>query len=218
MHDILWNLGAFWRKRLSPHLVGILTHPGCVVCWAINMYLKKKHPFWCNQSFSTCYYPGGLPYQIPKSWLFQKPCTICSCCFFDFFEKKKNCVQKETSQQNPPTDFTTRSRSSVSRIRRVPISGVGHRMFGGRWKPPREVPRESRGRKSLLVRGIPFFWLGMWSLELCLEAIFFKCQEKILGCHGTIRGWIVLKPEKTCADLKTGASMRMFERGEYRVE
>ena len=174
MHDILWNL--IWGKRLSP-FVGILTHPGCLVCWAINMYLKKQHPFDAINPLSTKL-SWRLTLPNPKKLTLPKPCAIFCFYFLDFFEKnlQEPCVQKESSQQTPPTDFTTRSRSSVSRIRRVPISGVGHRMFGGRWKPPREV-RESRGRKSLLVGGIPFFgwecevWSYVWKP-------FFKMPRK----------------------------------------
>ena len=129
------TLGHLTEKTFSP-CVGILTHPGCVVCWAINMYLKKKQNDIPLMQSILFYYTilEAYPTKSQKVDSSKNPAQFLVA-IFGFFRKKKlqkPCVQKETSQQTPPTDFTTRSRSSVSRIRRVPISGVGHRMFGGR--------------------------------------------------------------------------------------
>lgn len=164
--------GILTEAPFPPFSRHINTSRVCSMLGHQHVLKKKNIPFDAINPFLRATILEAYPTKSQKVDSSKNPAQFVVAVFL-IFSKKKNCVQKETSQQNPPTDFTTRSRSSVSRIRRVPISGVGHRMFGGRWKPPREVPRESRGRKSLLVRGIPFFWLGMWSLELCLEAIFF---------------------------------------------
>lgn len=165
--------GILTEAPFPPFSRHINTSRVCSMLGHQHVLKKKNIPFDAINPFLRATILEAYPTKSQKVDSSKNPAQFVVAVFLIFSKKKKNCVQKETSQQNPPTDFTTRSRSSVSRIRRVPISGVGHRMFGGRWKPPREVPRESRGRKSLLVRGIPFFWLGMWSLELCLEAIFF---------------------------------------------
>ena len=112
----LETLGHLTEKTFSP-CVGILNTSR--VC-SIFIKKTKRHPFDAINPF-LLHYPGGLPYQIPKSWLFQKPCTIFSCYFLDFFRKKisKNPVFK----RKPPNKLLPQ----IS----LPGHGARFRGFGG---------------------------------------------------------------------------------------
>lgn len=92
MHDILWNL--IWGKRLSPICRHINTS------WVSSMlghqHVFKKNNIPLTQSIHFLLnYPGGLPYQIPKSWLFQNPAQFFVSIFWTFSKKiSKNPVFK----------------------------------------------------------------------------------------------------------------------------
>ena len=109
------TLGHLTEKTFSP-CVGILTHPGCVVCWAINMYLKKKQNDIPLMQSILFYYTilEAYPTKSQKVDSSKNPAQFLVA-IFGFFRKKKT-PKTLCSKGNLPTNSSHRFHYQVTEL------------------------------------------------------------------------------------------------------